>query len=60
MFGELQEAETRSNPKHSEIAQSDLGGAGLWLRAEAGDDPKQAEALAEMVARAIGHEAPAS
>lgn len=31
------------------IAPADLGGAGLWLRAEPGHDPAQAEALAQIV-----------
>jgi len=32
------------------IAQGDLGGAGLWLRAEPDHDPAQADALAAIVA----------
>ena len=32
------------------IAPADLGGAGLWLRAEPGHDPAQAEALAQIIA----------
>lgn len=32
------------------VAQEMLGGGGLWLRAEAGDDPAQADALAAIVA----------
>lgn len=33
------------------IAQADIGGAALWLRAEAGEDAGQSEALARLVAQ---------
>ncbi len=36
------------------IAQSDLGGPGLWLRAEPGHDASQAESLARIVADGMG------
>ncbi|WP_374411927.1 hypothetical protein [Novosphingobium colocasiae] len=32
------------------IAQDDIGGSGLWLRAEPGENPKQADALAATLA----------
>jgi len=36
------------------IAQGDIGGAGLWLRAEPGEDAGQAEALAARIAAECG------
>lgn len=36
------------------VAPADLGGAGLWLRAEPGHDPAQAEALAQIIAAGMG------
>ncbi|MDF8332252.1 hypothetical protein [Novosphingobium cyanobacteriorum] len=36
-----------------EIRQSDLGGGALWLRAEPGEDPGQANALAAIIAEGI-------
>ncbi|WP_228726892.1 hypothetical protein [Novosphingobium aureum] len=39
-------------PAHP-IAQAQLGGAGLWLRAEPGDDCKQAETLADLLAQGL-------
>ena len=38
------------HPRQSEIAQADLGGGGLWLRAEPDEDRAQADALAAIVA----------
>lgn len=35
------------------IAQEDVGGSALWLRAEPGEDPLQAEILAAIVAKAM-------
>jgi hypothetical protein len=37
----------------TDIAQADLGGSGLWLRAEPGFDARQADALAAIVAMAL-------
>ncbi|MEO9462888.1 MAG: hypothetical protein ABJ242_09145 [Marinomonas sp.] len=53
MFGELQDAEPETSDQHSIIAQSDLGGAGLWLRAEAGDDMAQVKALAALITNTL-------
>ena len=39
--------------KLTEIEQSVLGGAGLWLRAEPDEDPEQADALAALVTMGI-------
>lgn len=36
------------------IVQSDLGGAGLWLRAEPGESPEQSAALARRIATELG------
>lgn len=36
------------------LSQGDIGGPGLWLRAEPGEDPAQATALASAVARWMG------
>ena len=38
------------HPRQSEIAQADIGGGGLWLRAEPDEDRAQADALAAIVA----------
>lgn len=38
-----------SDPRVGQIAQEDLGGAGLWLRAEPGESREQADALAALI-----------
>ena len=50
MIRELETAEPAGGAALSNIAQSDLGGAGLWLRAEPDHDPAQAAKLAAHVA----------
>ena len=50
MIRELEAAEPSGGAALANIAQTDLGGAGLWLRAEPDHDPAQAEALARIVA----------
>lgn len=35
------------------ISQGDIGGPGLWLRAEPGEDPVQSRALASLIAEAL-------
>jgi hypothetical protein len=50
MIGGLAEAELATGGNHRDIAQSDIGGSGLWLRAEPHHDPKQADALAAILA----------
>lgn len=50
MLRELETAEPTAGKQHAAIAQKDLGGPGLWLRAEPDDDAAQAEALAAIVA----------
>ena len=50
MLGQLEQA---SPPEADTIAQGDVGGAGLWLRAEPGHDPVQAKKLAQAIARRL-------
>ena len=52
MVSQLEAAEPREDARA--ITQSELGGAGLWFRAEPEHDPAQAEALAAIVAAEIG------
>lgn len=49
MIRELETAEPSGGAAIANIAQSDIGGAGLWLRAEPDHDPAQAEALAAAI-----------
>ena len=53
MVRELELAEPSGGVALANVAQADLGGAGLWLRAEPGEDSGQTEALAAIVAREI-------
>ena len=50
MFRELETAEPIAAGGTATIAQKDLNGAGLWLRAEPGEDDAQAAVLAAIVA----------
>jgi hypothetical protein len=50
MIADLESAELAPAPRQRDIAQGDLGGAGLWLRAEPDHDPRQADALAAIIA----------
>ena len=50
LLRDLEDAEPALGPQQSEIAQSRLDGAGLWLRAEPGEDAGQADALAAILA----------
>lgn len=49
MIAQLGESELPETVQR-DIAQSEIGGAGLWLRAEPDHDPRQAQALADLVA----------
>lgn len=49
MFRELESAEISPSEGHTIIEQSLIGGQALWLRAEAGEDAAQANALVERV-----------
>jgi hypothetical protein len=53
MIRDLGDAEPRLAEGQSEIAQSQLGGPGLWLRAEPDEDPRQADALAAIISEAL-------
>jgi hypothetical protein len=53
LLNELQAAVPASAPYLAEILQDMLGGGGLWLRAEPGEDRAQADALAAIVAIGI-------
>ena len=53
MFGELQNAEPAEGTQQTTIAQSDIGGAALWLRAEADEDAAQAQKLASIIAEGM-------
>jgi hypothetical protein len=55
MFRELEAAALPDSNGLSDIAQSTVGGGGLWLRAEPGFDPAQADALAALVAMELKH-----
>jgi hypothetical protein len=51
LIRELESAEPSAHL--TDIAQGDLGGSGLWLRAEPGFDAKQADALAAIMAMGL-------
>ena len=53
MVRELETAEPTGGAALANLAQADLGGPGLWLRAEPDHSPEQAEALAARVAGAL-------
>jgi hypothetical protein len=50
MIDDLADGELPPPSGQRDIAQGDVGGAGLWLRAEPDYDPKQADALAAILA----------
>ncbi len=55
MFREFEAAESITASSLTPIAQNDIAGAGLWLRAEPDHDAAQAEALASIItAGAVG------
>lgn len=54
MVSELEESREIDSGATQAIAQSDLGGAGLWLRAEPGAAPDQSERLAQIIASNAG------
>jgi exosortase A-associated hydrolase 1 len=53
LIRELATAEPSGGVALANIAQGDVGGAGLWLRAEPDHSPKQADALAGIVADVV-------
>jgi hypothetical protein len=50
MIADLADGELPPTPSQRDRAQGDVGGGALWLRAEPDHDPKQADALAAIVA----------
>ena len=54
MFAALESADPPPAPLQLEITAPDLGGAGLWLRAEPGEDTSQADRLAEIIRNKTG------
>ena len=58
MFRELETAEPSLAAGQSDLAQSTIGGPGLWLRAEPDEDAGQADRLAAFIAENIGDSAP--
>jgi hypothetical protein len=53
MLQELEGAAPMPAPDRAEIAQADLGGPGLWLRAEPDDDAAQADRLAALIVQSL-------
>jgi len=51
---ELESASPTPNVSQSTIDQAQLGGSGLWLRAEPDEDAGQAAALAKLIADTVG------
>lgn len=49
MFRALEEAKARPDLRLLGIDQNDVGGRGLWLRAEPDDDPEQADTVAAVI-----------
>lgn len=54
MIAELEKAEPVGGTALANISQAELGGSGLWLRAEPDHSPEQAEALVSRIIRSIG------
>ena len=54
LLKELETATLTPSPQVEEIEQVQLGGGGLWLRAEPGEDPGQAATLAHIIAKGCG------
>lgn len=57
MFIALESAEPALGARQSDIAQSALGGPGLWLRAEPDEDAAQADRLAALIAQSVAESA---
>jgi hypothetical protein len=53
MFAALEGAEPALAPGQSDLAQSALGGPGLWLRAEPDEDAGQADRLAGRIVQSL-------
>jgi hypothetical protein len=59
MVRALETAQPEANPQQTPIEQSELGGPGLWLRAEPSHDEAQARMLAAKIAEALNGSDPA-
>lgn len=55
MFSALEAAAANVDSQQATIDHADVGGPGLWLRAEPAEDPEQADALAALVAIGLTH-----
>ncbi len=53
LFSELADSDEDPPSGLTEIAQSDVGGRGLWLRTEPDEDADQADALAQLIAKEL-------
>lgn len=53
MISELADSQTPATSDQIELLQSDIGGAGLWLKAEPDFDPAQADGLAAAIAAGL-------
>lgn len=49
-FAELEQATPPEVTRLADLGLADVGGSGLWLRAEPDEDPEQADALAAIIA----------
>lgn len=58
LFRALESAAPALGSGQSDIRQDALGGPGLWLRAEPGEDAGQADRLAALIAESLGIPAP--
>ena len=58
MFAALEGAEPALAPGQSDIAQTAVGGPGLWLRAEPDEDAGQADRLAALIVQSLAGSAP--
>lgn len=54
LLRELEAASDDPAPSLTPIPQEELGGGGLWIRAEPGEAPAQSESLAKIITDAIG------
>ena len=50
LFSGLEQAVALPDSQQAIIDQDDIGGSGLWMRAEPGENPEQADALAAIIA----------
>lgn len=55
MLNELEAADATASEHQSVIEQSEIGGPGLWLRAEPDEDAAQADTLAHFIASECGN-----